>query len=400
MIFSTPARSLFSHPVDVLQKGFTVFLTPLQKKTALLAIAALALLSIVAYYVRHYRFQAPASCDLEQAAGEPIVIRNPGVAGKLDKNRNFAKNQQDWEKPKYFRLKEDDPPEYLNVFVPYMGWMEKPLMGRSITMSRRQVGMACCEGARESMEDAEIAVEGEILIGGQEVPIELFGVFDGHGGAKASAFVRERIFDYVNLALARNCSYEMTDEEIFQALIDAFRQLDADYEDSYEGTTATVALIIQGKIWVANAGDSRTILVKKGQGTQASEDAKPTIRRYKRKIEKLGGKVISKRVNGCLAVASAIGDKLLIGDGGRCCVPPDPKITNYPIDEFLEGYLVLACDGLYDVATTNEVSLAIHLMELQGKSEEMMAKSLVYHAIVQGNSKDNVTVMVIRLDFS
>ena len=130
------------------------------------------------------------------------------------------------------------------------------------------------------------------------------------------------------MALESNNQDGLTEEGIFKALHECFRKLDENYTGP-DGTTATVALLLDGKVWVANVGDSRTILVKDGKAIQASEDAKPTMARYKKKIEKLGGEVIFNRVNGYLAVARAIGDKSVIGTTGQCCVSPSPIITTY-----------------------------------------------------------------------
>ena len=66
------------------------------------------------------------------------------------------------------------------------------------------------------------------------------------------------------------------------------------------------------------------------------------------------------------------------------------------LEEFRGGYLVLACDGLYDVATTDEVGKAVQKMEQDNETVENMAKRLVYNAIRCG-SKDNVTAMVVEL---
>jgi serine/threonine protein phosphatase PrpC len=256
-----------------------------------------------------------------------------------------------------------------------------------------QVGMASCQGARSTMEDAELAQHGTFKAGNKEHAFDVFGVFDGHGGAEASAFVKENLMDYLANALQSHNPESLTDEGIFKAFKDCFEKISADYPGE-DGTTATVAITLNGKVWVANVGDSRTILIdKEGQTTQASEDAKPNIARYKKKIEALGGFVTEglgpARINGVLAVGRAIGDKGVIG------VSASPKITAFPIEQFKGGHLVLACDGLYEVSTSNEVGAAVAKMAKDGESVENMSKRLVHQAIKNG-SKDNVSAMVIK----
>ena len=138
-------------------------------------------------------------------------------------------------------------------------------------------------------------------------------------------------------------------------------------------------------------------MVKDGKTTQASEDAKPYIERYKKKVEKLGGYVLDERVNGVLAVARAIGDRHIVGDiEGQCCVSPSPKITCYSLKDFENGFLVLACDGLYDVSSSNEAGLYVQLMANRKITAGKMAHQLVYSAL-SNESKDNVSVMVVGL---
>lgn len=322
------------------------------------------------------------------------------IAGRLEKNRKYAESQQAAERVKGFEIEKDDFSEKITIFISLLQAVERDIHGEKHEVNGRGVGIASCQGMRPTMEDAEIAANQSFKVKDTEHSFEVFGVFDGHGGDKASAYVKANIQQYLKNALEDQNPETLTDEGIFKALKACCQKLDADY-DGADGTTATITVILNGKIWVANVGDSRTILVKGNKVVQASEDAKPGMDRYKKTIEKLGGCVINyfgiDRVNGNLAVARAIGDKNIIGDDGKtCCISPNPKITCYSLDDFKGGYLVLACDGLYDVASTNEVGKAISKMEKAGDSVENMGKQLVYQAITNG-SKDNVTAMVVKL---
>ncbi len=58
-----------------------------------------------------------------------------------------------------------------------------------------------------------------------------------------------------------------------------------------QGTTATFALTLNGKLWTANVGDARTVLDQQGVPLQLSEDAKPDHPRYRRGIEHRGGHI-------------------------------------------------------------------------------------------------------------
>ena len=269
-----------------------------------------------------------------------------------------------------------------------------------------RVGVASVQGWRESMEDADLVDTGFFQVKGMEYPFSVLGIFDGHGGAEASAFLKKELKQELQDKFAEFNTENLTEVGLFLAFKKCFVELDDRYMGN-DGTTATVAVLFHGahfplkeQIWVANVGDSRTILIdKEGKATQATEDAKPNIARYKKAIQKLGGRVLYRgvpRVNGRLAVARAIGDHSIKGKTGQCCVSPKPKITSYSLADFKGGYLVLACDGLYDVATTNEVGEAVKRMTDRGLTVEEMSNKIVESAISNG-STDNVSAIVAKL---
>lgn len=82
----------------------------------------------------------------------------------------------------------------------------------------------------------------------------------------------------------------------------------SDEGKSYAGCTASVLLITKTDIYTANAGDSRTVLCKKGKAKDLSEDHKPELPSERNRIERANGYVEDKRVNGMLALSRALGD--------------------------------------------------------------------------------------------
>jgi serine/threonine protein phosphatase PrpC len=389
---------------NLIKEKISFTLSSLQTKVAFVAVVILSGFALSLAYISYHCFfkRKRKAVEINSSEGERPHLNQKVkllVPERLEKNRKFALDQQNNEKDKGFVISQDP-------ILKTLTHKATPLNGKKETICNHRVGIASCEGYRDNMEDADLAAEVTFTVNKTDYQAEVFGVFDGHSGSSASAFVQEKLAQYLKEALESNNKESLTEEGIFKALKTCFQKLNADYQGGC-GTTATVAIILGNKLWVANVGDSRTILVKKdGLVTQASEDAKPDIERYKRKIESLGGfvdqaeflgqKMGSQRVNGKLATARAIGDKYILGQSGRCCVLPDPKITNYSLDDFKHGYLVLACDGLYDVASSNEIGQAIKEMADKGETEENMAKRLVQTAIVR-NSMDNVSAMVINL---
>jgi hypothetical protein len=62
-------------------------------------------------------------------------------------------------------------------------------------------------------------------------------------------------------------------------------------------------------------------------------------------------------------------------------------------------YLVLACDGLFDVMSQQEVAEMTHKLFLSGQDASSVAKSLVSRAIKDLNTEDNVTVIVVKIEW-
>ena len=322
------------------------------------------------------------------------------IAARLEANRKDAERQQMHQFPTMrFTVDMDDPPTHVGINGKWM-----PIESDQLMLAGKEVGVASCQGRRNAMEDTEIAIETSFHVQDHLYSFHLFGVFDGHGGANASHFVKGHISCYLKQAFEAHNRFTLTDEGIFKALKECCVALDRDFS-GIGGTTATIAVILNDHIWIANVGDSRALLVQdEGVAIQATEDAKPEMDKYKRKVEQLGGEVTYAsdvngaiwRVNKILAVARAIGDKIILGKSGQCCISPKPKITRFPLKDFKGGYLALACDGLFDVASTNQVGQAIDKMAEEGNSVEKICQKLVYHAI-QAGSRDNVTVMVVKL---
>jgi serine/threonine protein phosphatase PrpC len=101
-----------------------------------------------------------------------------------------------------------------------------------------------------------------------------FGVFDGHGGARCSEFIAEAIPQQLKVELAKHADPSI-------ALRNTFLQVDqvfltkANLNHFEDGSTAVTALIANGQVTVANAGDSRCVLASNRKAIALSSDHKP-----------------------------------------------------------------------------------------------------------------------------
>ncbi|KAF3539438.1 hypothetical protein F2Q69_00018678 [Brassica cretica] len=262
--------------------------------------------------------------------------------------------------------------------------VETPASGGGLSQNGKfSYGYASSAGKRSSMEDFfETRIDG---IDGQIVG--LFGVFDGHGGARAAEYVKRHLFS--NLI-----THPKFISDTKSAITDAYNHTDSELlksENSHNrdaGSTASTAILIGDRLIVANVGDSRAVISRGGNAIAVSRDHKPDQSDERERIENAGGFVMwagTWRVGGILAVSRAFGDRLL-----KQYVVADPEIQEEKIDDSLE-FLILASDGLWDVFSNEEAVAMVKEVE----DPEESAKKLVGEAIKRG-SADNITCVIVR----
>lgn len=144
-------------------------------------------------------------------------------------------------------------------------------------------------------------------------------------------------------------------------------------------------------LYTSNVGDLRIVLCRAGQAYRLSYDHKATDTHEINRIEDNGGLVLKNRVNGVLAVTRSLGDTymklLVIG-------VPFTTATEITADD---EFIIIACDGLWDVVSDKHACKLAAESFKQGYSPLQVAKKLCQFAI-ELSTTDNVTVMVVQLD--
>jgi len=269
------------------------------------------------------------------------------------------------------------------------------------------------QGWRISMEDAhatvldlQAAAEGkENTPASADKRLSFFGVYDGHGGDKVALFAGENIHTIV----AKQDAFKKGDIE--QALKDGFLATDRAilndprYEEEVSGCTASVAIVSASKIYVGNAGDSRSVLGVKGRAKPLSFDHKPQNEGEKARITAAGGFVDFGRVNGNLALSRAIGDfefkksAELAPEQQIVTAYPDVTVHNISDDD---EFLVVACDGIWDCQSSQAVVEFVRRgiaakQELSKICENMMDNCLASNSETGGVGCDNMTICIVGL---
>ncbi|XP_031373444.1 probable protein phosphatase 2C 22 [Punica granatum] len=258
-------------------------------------------------------------------------------------------------------------------------------------------------GFRSSMEDVYVCVDNfahdyglENLSGG---PNAFYGVFDGHGGKHAA--------DYACCHLLRIIlEDEDFPHEIEKVISSAFLQTDAAFAkacsldaDLASGTTALAAIVMGRFLVVANAGDCRAVLCRRGKAIEMSRDHKPVCAKERKRIEASGGYVYDGYLNGQLNVARALGDwpmegmKTMGSDNGLGPLSAEPELMTTNLTEEDE-FLIIGCDGIWDVfRSQNAVDFARRRLQ-EHNDPSLCSKDLVDEALKR-KSGDNLAAIVV-----
>ncbi|XP_041021198.1 uncharacterized protein LOC121262678 isoform X2 [Juglans microcarpa x Juglans regia] len=376
--------------------------------------------------------------------------------------------------------------------------LSKPPLDSRTTTARCQ--SATLQGRRNSQEDRtlcalDIRIPFPGKIGVKEVVVGIVAVFDGHNGADASDMASKLLLEYFVLhtyfLLDATFSKKSAGRFLDKREYDVFRVLNwderttrfkyswhADLDDSLHleilkeallraihdidvtfskeasrrhldsGSTATVILIADGQILVANIGDSKAFLCS--EKFQSPAEAKATlIRLYREKrrngaisratdydnfkaassnglvhfyvkeltrdhhpdrddermrVETAGGYVLElggvPRVNGQLAISRAIGDVSFKSFG----VISAPEVTDWQPLTLNDSYLVAASDGIFEKLSMLDVCDLLWEVQSHGTSRSELSASCLYsladclvNTAFEKGSMDNLAAVVVRL---
>mmetsp|Transcript_39295 Transcript_39295/g.87432 ORF Transcript_39295/g.87432 Transcript_39295/m.87432 type:complete len:468 (-) Transcript_39295:944-2347(-) len=252
-------------------------------------------------------------------------------------------------------------------------------------------------------------------------------VFDGHGtyGGNVATFCRQELTALLDQDLRRynQSSSRATATHrdavrglISQAFINTERHLQqSGLNVTSSGTTASVVYQEGNKLWVAAAGDSRVITLQWKNGaweTQAlTLDHRPSRRSEKARVLAAGGRVEPKRLasgkqvgeprlwlqhipSPGLLLSRSIGDEMASSVG---CTA-EPEITYMTLRPFVDCYLVIASDGVWDVLTNEQVCQLVSSAE----DPKVACFHVLDAALMEWEERlaaDNISVVVARFDW-
>lgn len=231
--------------------------------------------------------------------------------------------------------------------------------------------------------------------------INLLGIYDGHGGGKISKYLEDNILRYF---ISNKLKYPLTESYINKVFNIIQNDLVKNYNNiSYsQGSTCLIVIIYKYNdkkyIHTINLGDCRAIICSNNIPIPLTKDHKPEWYDEKNRIEQLGGKITfdghDYRINN-MSVSRAFGD-----------LDATPYITHIPeINKYKilsnDKFIVLGCDGLWDVLQNFEVvNFVLSFTTMKNNKLKIIdnrvniAKNLSEYAIKKG-TLDNVTVIIL-----
>lgn len=261
------------------------------------------------------------------------------------------------------------------------------------------VASSSMQGWRVTMEDAHTI----LLEAPADKSCAFFGVFDGHGGSSVANFASRHLHHKILTQKAYIDGDVKTAIEQGYLSLDALMKQDPKLREAMAGSTAVVILIKGSNLYCGNAGDSRAIAFIKDEAIALSTDHKPTLPEERARIVNAGFHVEFNRVNGNLAVSRALGD-FMFKNNPR--IPPaEQAVTSFPDVRHIRinpdwQFILLACDGIWDVMTTQEVGVFINSRIDEGIRPEDIVEDLLDACIspdgqMGGIGSDNMTVILI-----
>nr|PIL99891.1 putative PP2C [Toxoplasma gondii COUG] len=248
----------------------------------------------------------------------------------------------------------------------------------------------------------------------------LFGVFDGHGpsGHDVSGYVHRMLFALLLTDESLNRNPQLALRNAFVAThqsVLAYAAHTERFDCSLSGSTASVVLQTQRRLFVAHVGDSRAVLARQRRDGVVAEtltvDHKPTIPAERARIEAAGGELkrlecdipyrvfLKGRLYPGLAMSRALGDAIASHAGVSC----EPDLSTVELDRSCL-FVIIASDGVWEFISNQEAVNIVN--EAMGSERKVRAKAAAERLALEafkrwveeeGNVVDDITCQIICL---
>lgn len=248
---------------------------------------------------------------------------------------------------------------------------------------------------------------------------DFFAIFDGHGGKNCSLFLQQNFHTYI-----KNFTNEDINKAVSECENDFFSKHAFNEKGELVDRSGSCAVFVivtnDNKGIISNIGDSRCVIINKdNEITFSTRDHKPSDKGEHDRIIKAGGSVYQNPMTypvvqngelikngphrilpGRLSVSRSIGDaeaKDPRFGGNENVLISTPEIYN--INAINDNrYIILGCDGIFDVLTNDELIFCVTLAEKHSRENVAgTAADYILKSAMLKESFDNISVIVIKL---
>lgn len=272
---------------------------------------------------------------------------------------------------------------------------------------------AAMQGWRSTMEDKH-----KNLISFDERSWKLwsyFSIFDGHNGTDTAKHAADQLdkhlLDSLNEMLVQHDdesikhgepvrSSQLDLSKLRAVIKQTYYQLDKDLKKlvkDQSGCVCITCLIGPEQIYLINIGDSRAIVFSnEGHVLAYTEDHKPDDPNEQERIHEAGGRISKPTAGDVLRVENQLAMTRVLGDFAmdKHIVPPMADIVEYPRDS-QAAFIVLACDGIWDVMSNDDVASFVTTRSATTTLENIASQLL--DECLRRNSTDNMSVYIVKL---
>jgi serine/threonine protein phosphatase PrpC len=210
------------------------------------------------------------------------------------------------------------------------------------------------------------------------------GIYDGHNGSFAARYAASHLHNiFLNKYLSSNLP--------LQAFTGSYEEISNELTYQESGSTAVDFFIKDGKIYTANAGDARAIIVSQDAVHQLTIDHRLGNTEEEQRIIRMGGDIQPPYVirgSSSLMPTRTIGDEYFKPVG----IIAVPSVYEYKIKKE-DLVLIAACDGLFDFMDNDEIAMVTH----QQVQPETLLENLKREVLINRHGSDNLTIIAVTI---